>query len=383
MKKILFVLHDDYSKSGATASMLTVIKKIKENKQIDLEVLLPKYNGDLKSKLEEYGIKNKSLRYFGSRYYLNGFIGKDIRNYIIFLLKNIINLFSVIYFCLKNKKKYDVVYSNTSHIYIGSMIAYLIKAKHIWHIREFGWEDQRALHIFGDFLFYKYLEKSSNKIILISKALNSKVLRYIKEDNILSVIYNDIDNSDIYYYPERNFNKNNIKLLVVGTIALNKGQEFVIDQVSMLRKYLINTNLRIAGRGDIDYINKLRKKVEKLDLINNIEFLGQVKDLNSIRKDTDICIISSYSEAFGRVTIEAMLSGMVVVAYNGGANPELIENGITGYLYSNSLEFIEIIKNIKDNPSILDSIRKNAYSYACKFTLSDSSNKIEKIILEI
>ena len=245
-------------------------------------------------------------------------------------------------------------------------------------MREFGWEDQRAIHFVGDKIFYRMAELKSNKIVVISKALESKVLRFVNDEQKISVIYNDIDGKNIKYYGREK--KGAINILIAGTISVTKGQEFVINQMSILEKEGISFKVIFAGKGDFNYIEELKKKVHTIGLSQHIKFAGHVHDLEEIRKEMDICIVPSVSEAFGRVTIEAMLSGMVVVAYNGGANSELINHGVTGFLYNNDKEFCEILKNLHNGVSLLD-VRQNAYSFAIKFTNNIAADKIERLIL--
>ena len=60
------------------------------------------------------------------------------------------------------------------------------------------------------------------------------------------------------------------------------------------------------------------KQIDELGLNNNINMLGQVRNLPEIRKNNDIELVCSKSEAFGRVTIEAMMSMMPVIGANTG-----------------------------------------------------------------
>ena len=53
----------------------------------------------------------------------------------------------------------------------------------------------------------------------------------------------------------------------------------------------------------------------------------------------------SRSEGFGRVTAEYMHAGLAVIASDTGANPELVENGINGFLYRNG-DVVDLSKRI-------------------------------------
>lgn len=65
-----------------------------------------------------------------------------------------------------------------------------------------------------------------------------------------------------------------------------------------------------------------------------VEFVGFVSDMKTLRENCDVELVCSKKEAFGRVTIEAMLSSNPVIASNAGANPELVRDGENGFLYT-------------------------------------------------
>ena len=114
---------------------------------------------------------------------------------------------------------------------------------------------------------------------------------------------------------------------------------------------------------------------------------GFSKDsLDDYRSDMDIFFMPSAKEAYGLVTIEAMMIGLPVIAIKSGGNVELIEDGITGYLYSpNSQdELSEKLNNlITDDErriSIINNARKWVSIYA---SADDAGKKIVQIYNEI
>ena len=58
-------------------------------------------------------------------------------------------------------------------------------------------------------------------------------------------------------------------------------------------------------------------------------------DIKKLLADKDIVCVCSSNEAFGRVTVEGMLSKCLVVASDSGASGEIIQDGVTGRLYRN------------------------------------------------
>ena len=70
--------------------------------------------------------------------------------------------------------------------------------------------------------------------------------------------------------------------------------------------------------------------------------------MKTVLKDMDVVAVCSKQEGFGRVTVEAMLSGCVVVGSNGGATCELIDDGVNGFLYEegNIESFVKAMQRI-------------------------------------
>ena len=69
--------------------------------------------------------------------------------------------------------------------------------------------------------------------------------------------------------------------------------------------------------------------------MKNVIFHGFVDDMRGLRKQIDVEVVPSVSEAYGRVTLEAMLAGHPVIAANAGASVELVDEGRHGLLFEN------------------------------------------------
>lgn len=384
-KKVLFVFHESDPLSGGNASMLDAIINIKKNESFDIMGLVPsskdKENIGVRDVLSNMGISSIEARYFSSRYQCEKVGIKETIKIIKCIVRNLISIISGfgVYRKLRSSG-IAVVYTNTSDLYLGSILAKLLHAKHIWHFREFGYQDQKAHHLMGDRLFYKMSEKFSDAIIVISKALEEKISKYISKRKI-HMIYDDLHfNSPWPYHKKSHIPQPNF--LMVGTLSPGKGQLDVIRALSSLKEKGIDFNLGIVGHDDSDYAKFLKGEVIKLNLQENIKFWGFSRDLSKIREAYDIGIVASHSEAFGRVTIEGMLSGLVMVGSKNGANVELIRDGETGFLYDShsSEDLIKKLENIISGKVDIELIRKNAYSFSKQFIEGNGSRLISELI---
>lgn len=384
MKKILVVFHDPDSRSGATASMLSILDSMSRDSNLSIDALIPQKDGDLKDRIEELGLRCYTSKYYTSRYACDINVFGLLFRYIKTVAKIFLSLYSAIKFSIKSDN-YDLVYSNTSDIYIGAIFSRIIKAKHIWHIREFGLEDQNCRHICSDKLFYNFASNCSSAIIVISKSLYGKVSKYADKEKI-HIIYNDIMGVSFGYKNKENggahHSGDNLKLLIVGQISPGKGQLDVIKALFELKSQGINFHLGIAGHADSKYADFLKKEVKEKQLEEHVEFLGYKKDMATVRDAYDIGIVASASEAFGRVTIEGMLAGLVMVGSNSGANPELIDNGKNGFLYEagDYLDLAKVLRFISENNEDMVDVKENAYTFAKKFTEGRAGGEIKKLI---
>lgn len=370
--EILAVFHDNDIHSGATKSFLSNLKYFKYNKNYNICAIVPNKNGELKNYLNTLGIEVYTCLYGGNVYSSS----KEYRlyNYMRCLFKTILSYISCLKVCyiILKKRPIDIVYSNTSTIYYGAWISYILKRKHIWHFREFCYEDQKTIRIFKR--HFNKLVNKSYKIIMISNTLEEYYrVRY----NIYNtyVLYNDIDKN---YILKNKIDHKHFNILITGTLCEEKGQLIAIKAQKILNEK--NVHLYIAGREN-KYGNFLKNYVNKNN-IKNIHFCGLVKDMNELRRKMDISVVCSKKEAFGRTVIEDMLSNIVVIGSNSGAIPELIKNKENGLIFEKNdvQDLVSKIKYCLKND--LTEIRYKAFQFAKTFTYDTTANSLSKIFEE-
>ena len=92
----------------------------------------------------------------------------------------------------------------------------------------------------------------------------------------------------------------------------------------LVRQGYTDVRLIIVGNGNDGYVWALKKYIKKKNLDNNISILPFRYDLSDLRKEVSYEIICSQNEALGRVTIEAMLAGNIVIGARSGGTTEII-----------------------------------------------------------
>jgi N-acetyl-alpha-D-glucosaminyl L-malate synthase BshA len=92
----------------------------------------------------------------------------------------------------------------------------------------------------------------------------------------------------------------------------------------------LDARLMLVGDGP-DY-GRTRELVDELGLADRVHFVGVVDEVAPLLAAADLVLLPSETESFGLVALEAMASGVPVVASRVGGLPEVVQHGVSGYL---------------------------------------------------
>ena len=361
---------------GANKSLLELITKMVKEYGIKPIVITPN-KGELNAELDRLNIENYSFKYYYCKYLKQDNIIRRIYKYLRYKIFNQIALKKLI-----KKFKNDnisLIHTNSSCIDIGCKLANKLRIKHLWHIREFGEEDYGLINYTGNKRTYEYMENKSDVIIVISNILREKYLKFIQKKDKVKLIYNGVNKHDYFIdISNKNFDFE-FNIVLAGLICEEKNQVDLIKCIDILvnKKDLNNIKVYLIGNGNEDYVNMLKKLVRTMKLEDNIKFEGRVENVTKYIQQSHIGIITSFKEAFGRVTVEYMLGGLAVVASNTGANPELIKENFDGIMYSlgDYQQLSEKIEYLYNNREKLKEICKNGQRKAINRFTSDINCK--------
>lgn len=120
---------------------------------------------------------------------------------------------------------------------------------------------------------------------------------------------------------------------IIGQVAPNKGHDCLVEAVRLLKDRGVKIVVRTFGSGDSAYTSRLKNKIEQAGLANIWEWMGYERNKAKIFGAIDICIVPScFGDPFPTVAMEAAVYGLPVVASRIGGLPEIIEDGVTGWL---------------------------------------------------
>ena len=281
---------------------------------------------------------------------------------------------------------FDLIHTNSARNDLGCELAKRYSIPHIVHIREFGEKDFGCWNY--RFNYVNYLNLHTNKFIAISQAVrNSWISKGIDEKKV-SVVYNGVDHTQILTVEsESHFDKDVLKMVIVGGICEAKGQLEITKAVTLLPNAIRNKILLdFVGWGDESYISKINAEIDKNRLNSQIQFLGTRDDVPSTLRNYHIGLMCSRAEAFGRVTVKYMHAGLAVIASKAGANDELIETEVTGLLYEqgNSRDLAEKIIMFYKDRNLLKKCAKNGFlSARKKYTKELNADHIYEIYQDV
>ncbi len=211
----------------------------------------------------------------------------------------------------------------------------------------------------------KGIKKLINKMFLYSLcdhviSLSEKVKQELVEDfgiNNVEVIYDGVVTNEKWYSLEKinalrkkwGINTNDIVFAVIGRIEKNKGHIVAIKAINEVKKLYPNIRLLIVGNvEEKSYFLKLKNLVEKYNLQDVVKFLGFVENMSEVYNIIDILLHHSVFDNIPQVILEAMCYKKPVVASRVGGIPEIVIDGVNGYLFEPSSinDMVEKIKKV-------------------------------------
>jgi len=166
-----------------------------------------------------------------------------------------------------------------------------------------------------------------------------------------------------------------------------KGQHILIEALAKCPPEVAVILVGDALFGEQDYVKQLHQQIDALQLQNRVKFLGFRNDIPLLMSACNLVAHTSTSpEPFGRVIVEAMLSGTPVVAAAAGGAVELVEPGTTGFLATpgNTLELTEIIKTCLSDKQKTDNIAQTARKIASqRFHVANINQQIAQLLKQL
>lgn len=336
MSKKILCIHQSAELYGSDRSFLSAVEALVEGGAI-VDVMLPE-KGRLGEMLVQLGC--------GLSYYKYGVIRKTYFSFS--KLNYLFGIFSSIPYFYNAYKKYDIVYLNTI-VLLGPILSSFIfsrfcSASFFCHVRE----------IPAGFVLkiYRLLLKCSRCELIFNSKATRRAFGLPGR-----VIYNGVEVQhaleSALEVSKKNFDCNNVKLLLIGRLSRWKGQEFVIEALGeMPASVVAKLRLTILGSpvaGNEQYLDFLRDLVSAKNLSGNITFASFSDNPDKFYRDADFVLVPSVSpEPFGRVAIEAFANKVPVIAAAHGGLLEIVTDYENGLLFEpcSSKELSKVLEQV-------------------------------------
>ena len=333
-------LHETARIAGAENSLLNLIRNL-DRKIFEPFFILPE-TGPLSDELEALGVpviiipfpKIRNVRGVGNA------------------VKKLIELF--------RGKNIRIAHSNSIRTHIYAVVAAnRCGIPSVWHQRNLLQRESIDPDRFLSFL--------ADRIICNSAAIAARFETRGKLPDKVQVVFNGVDTgkfspliSGSRFREELGIGCEEIVVGITSRFHQQKGHETFLRAAQMI----VSGNLSVNGKvrflivggsvfdEDKNREHVLRNMAEDLGLKDKVIFAGYRKDMPHVYAAMEIFVLSSKDEACGRVVLEAMSSGKPVVATNSGGNPEMIEDGICGFLirHNDARILAEKIVFLANNP---------------------------------
>ncbi|WP_160060384.1 glycosyltransferase family 4 protein [Psychromonas sp. L1A2] len=180
----------------------------------------------------------------------------------------------------------------------------------------------------------------ADKVLAISHAVKYELAKQVGFDHKIAVVDAPvpvdkyISAKAMNIREELNFLADDIVITAVGHSVEVKGWDIAIQAFALVAKQVPRAKLLLVGKHtSVSFHKKLCALVNNNGLDNRVTFAGSRSDIENILKASDLFIFPSRSEGVGAALIEARAAGLACVATNAGGIPEVIEDGVNGFLF--------------------------------------------------
>lgn len=380
--KVLFIANKSEF-GGAPKCMLELIELLTRQYGVDVEVVTYGEN-----KIAEW-CKERKIKYYavGHVPFAIGKGSTPVRRFG----KTILTPVYFIKSWIKNKQAFnracqmidfdsiDIIHTNSNRDCLGAMLAQKFAIPHVWHLREFGKEDYDIRYLVQNYV--GFMNKTTDYFVAISDVVKEAWIKKGLDRSKIVRIYDGITlpSQDVIERAEtyrKKSDRNNIRFAYLGIVCPSKGQMDAVKALSYLPKDILK-NIHIDFWGDCDCLPEFTEQMKRLakehGYADSISFKGFSNNIWNELPNYTGALVCSRAEAFGRITPEYMSIGLQVIASNTGANPELIENGVNGYIYNHkniedlAFKILQIYNSsVEERQTMSDNAKKQAQLFTDK-----------------
>ena len=237
----------------------------------------------------------------------------------------------------------------------------------------------RKLSLYYNFV-RKYFYRTADVVTILTKR-DEKILGKKIPQKV--VVYNPLSFPLLQKITHRRKN-----ILCVGRLDVwhVKGFDIIINIWAKLAGKYPDWMLEIAGDGDIQAENYIKKLIFDNNLEGRVNLLGQIKDIVNCYQQSSIFALPSRVEGFPMVLMEAMSQGCASVAFSiEGASKEMILNPDAGFVVEDGdvNSFSEKLELLMNSPVLLREMSNNAIAEVERFSVDNFISQWDSILRSV
>jgi L-malate glycosyltransferase len=197
--------------------------------------------------------------------------------------------------------------------------------------------------------------KSAAAVVSNSQGLKELALK-ARPDQKIEIIFNGVDIEHFKPKPGPKNKESFIITLGASRVTTRKGMKYLIEAVDKLLPKYPNICLKIIGDGNGK--EKLENFVKEIKLENNVKFLGRIprEKTTPYYQEASVFVLPSLNEGMSNAMLEALATGLLILATETGGTRELLKDGINGFILkmkdsddiAKKLEKLILDKNLGD-----------------------------------
>ncbi|MFE1744020.1 glycosyltransferase [Coleofasciculus sp. H7-2] len=239
---------------------------------------------------------------------------------------------------MKRQTTYDVIHCQFGHLGLMAMALRelgVLQGKLITHFR--GSDISKYIQQVGEDA-YEPLFKTGDLFLSNCDFFKRRLVKLGCEENKIIVFGSGIDCSRFRFSPRYPHPDGRIKIVTTGRLVEKKGVEYGIRAVTKLANTYPNIEYNIVGDGPL--LKELQQLIQILKVEHSVHLIGrkQQQELIELLNNSHIFIAPCVTAKDGNQDApvntlkEAMAMGLPVVSTQHGGIPELVEDGISGFL---------------------------------------------------
>jgi len=241
---------------------------------------------------------------------------------------------------LVNQTESAIIHSHgyRANLY-GRLSAIMAKKKHVctMHVSLYDYIDTAPLLRLIYLIVERITSFVTKKVICISSTMVNDALRLGIGNRKILLIHNGVNIRRFHPEMDSAAEKKELGIVdrspiigTVGRMVSEKGQVYLVEALVHLKNLFPQMICLFVGEGDL--MPKLKSSAAELDVDDICHFTGTVEDIEKLYPLLDVFALPSLREPFGLVILEAMASGVSIVATNAGGPRDFIESGKNGML---------------------------------------------------